>query len=114
MNIPEIPPQKIQTPEISEQIRVVPVEKPRIDPIQVKINEAQYGNVIKGIDIELPPQLMSALNFDKEIGMMVVSITEAETGDVIKTIPSAEMVEFLKKMKQITRESIGKIVDTNV
>lgn len=64
----------------------------------------------------LPAKFTSKINFDKELNIMVVNILEKESGEVIKTIPTEEMLQLMKKMNQMYEDNktSGMLVDFKV
>lgn len=87
---------------LSEEIKVRPIE----------VQHSIYDSAEK----VFPPGVTADVSFDKEINQMVVSIRSNEDGEVIKTIPSEEIIAFMKKMAEMAEErsSKGSLIDIKI
>lgn len=103
--------QKIEMADVILPVVKPPLEevkKPKIEvsesnrpKIEFQKNKASEEIATRALNNSLPPQLSSSISFDKSINMMVVNITESDSGEVIKTIPSAEMIDIIRSRGKI-------------
>lgn len=64
----------------------------------------------------LPANFSSEINFDKDLGLIVVNIMDKESGEVIRSIPTDEMLQFMRRMNEMFQDdkSAGMLVDFKV
>lgn len=64
----------------------------------------------------LPANFSSEVNFDKNLDMLVVNIMEKDSGEVIKTIPSEEILQMMRRMNEMFEndKSSGMLVDMKI
>jgi uncharacterized FlaG/YvyC family protein len=93
----------------------------QVDSISSSIAIKQHDEKASQIQLQeripvLPAKFTSKVNFDKELNIMVVNIVEKESGEVIKTIPTEEMLQLMKKMNQMYEDNktSGMLVDFKV
>jgi uncharacterized FlaG/YvyC family protein len=85
------------------------------EEIKVKPIEAQHS-ISDSAEKIFPPGVTADISFDKEINQMIVSIKSSEDGELIKTIPSKEILEFMRKMAEMAKEnsSKGSLIDIKI
>lgn len=85
------------------------------EEVKTKPIEAQHFSKNTNDKI-LPAGITANVSFDKEINQMVVNINSSETGELIKTIPSEEVIAFMKKMAEFAKENsrAGGLVDIKI
>lgn len=59
-------------------------------------------------------EISSNVVFDKELNIMIVEIKDKKSGELIKTIPSSEMLDFFSNVAANDGELSGNIIDINV
>jgi flagellar protein FlaG len=72
-------------------------------PKQPAPDRAQLEQVIKDIKQLVKPMVSNGLNFsiDDSTGKAIVRITDGETGEMIRQIPSEEMMEIARSVDRM-------------
>ena len=83
----------------------VEVEVKKIEPKKANVNVE-----LPTVKNHLPAALTSEVNFNKQLNLMVVNIIESESGEIVKTIPSKEIIDFMMKMRE-NRTNTGLLID---
>jgi flagellar protein FlaG len=84
-----------------------PVASPEVrlqaPPKQPAPDRAQLEQVIKDIKQLVKPMVSNGLNFsiDDRTGKAIVRITDGETGEMIRQIPSEEMMEIARSVDRM-------------
>jgi len=86
-----------QSTAVSEEIATQPIEK------TMKLDTNKIT--------EVSDQLSSSVIFDEDLKLMVLEIKDNESGELIKTIPTTEMLEFMRRMSDSNRNNTGNIID---
>jgi flagellar protein FlaG len=80
-------------------------EKP---PPQAKEKDVvEEINTAPHVDYNPIIQSVREFNVDKELGKLVVKVVNSETRELIRQIPTDEMLRLTKKMKEINRLLYG-------
>lgn len=84
-------------------------------PVKEVVVENKQADMQERIPV-LPANFSSEVNFDKDLDMLVVNIMEKDSGEVIKTIPSEEILSMMRRMNEMFEDNrtSGMLVDLNI
>jgi flagellar protein FlaG len=94
------------TPRAAQAIQVAKAKAERLAPSEgpdPKVAQAMQ----KALGAALPVSSRVELSVDKEAGIVIGRVINRETGEVIREIPSEEMVQLIKA----TKAALGPLVD---
>jgi len=101
----------------SDNNQGLPTAVEALRPVDVSIDVKKVEQKKPDINIELPTvknnlpaALTSEVNFNKQLNIMVVNIIESESGELVKTIPSKEIIDFMMKISE-NRTNTGLLID---
>lgn len=84
---------------LAEKPKASPSSNPPMEAKDVKPEE--MANKLTKMSQQLGSEL--AFSVDKELNKVIVTITDLETREVIRQIPSKEMVELAKRLRELER-----------
>jgi len=95
---------KAEQVEKAEQVKVINKESEEVTHEEVEVALVEVNAFVQSMQRNL------SFTIDDQLGQEIISVTDAETQEVIRQIPSEELVVLRKKMDDV----VGILFDTKV
>jgi flagellar protein FlaG len=107
--------QQSSTTEISEQTTQVVERAMEVSKEREKLNREEREKIVEEMN-NFISSINKGLSFkvDEDAGRDVVTIYEADTGDIIRQIPDEEMLEILRRLREQTARYSSGLVNQTV
>lgn len=96
----------------SSSISGVDKHAPEPASVTVPVKKSHIADRLFTAKPYLPEPLVSNVNLNKELNILVLEVKDSKTDEVIKTIPSKEILDFMEKTQEIHKRS-GILLDTH-
>ncbi|MEL7291035.1 MAG: flagellar protein FlaG [Pseudomonadota bacterium] len=109
------PKEQVSTTEISEQATQTVEKAIEASKEREKLNREERERIVQQMN-DFISSINKGLSFrvDEESGRDVVTIYEADTGDIIRQIPDEEMLEILRRLREQTARYSSGLVNQMV
>ena len=109
------PKEQVSTAEISEKTSQSIEKAIEASQEREKLNRAERERIVQQMN-DFISSINKGLSFrvDEESGRDVVTIYEADTGDIIRQIPDEEMLEILRRLREQTARYSSGLVNQMV
>ncbi|NVD06124.1 flagellar protein FlaG [Vibrio sp. JPW-9-11-11] len=107
--------EQVSTAEISEQAAQTVEKAIEASQEREKLNREERERIVQQMN-DFISSINKGLSFrvDEESGRDVVTIYEADTGDIIRQIPDEEMLEILRRLREQTARYSSGLVNQMV
>lgn len=107
--------EQISKTEVSEQASQTVEKAIEASKEREKLNRAERERIVQQMN-DFISSINKGLSFrvDEESGRDVVTIYEADTGDIIRQIPDEEMLEILRRLREQTARYSSGLVNQTV
>jgi flagellar protein FlaG len=116
-NVQQVSSQKeqVSTTEVSEKASQSVEKAIEASQEREKLNRAERERIVEQMN-DFISSINKGLSFrvDEESGRDVVTIYEADTGDIIRQIPDEEMLEILRRLREQTARYSSGLVNQTV
>ncbi|MCZ4295625.1 flagellar protein FlaG [Vibrio sinaloensis] len=107
--------EQVSTTEVSEKASQTVEKAIEASQEREKLNRAERERIVEQMN-DFISSINKGLSFrvDEESGRDVVTIYEADTGDIIRQIPDEEMLEILRRLREQTARYSSGLVNQTV
>ncbi len=107
--------EQVSKTEVSEQASQTVEKAIEASKEREKLNRAERERIVQQMN-DFISSINKGLSFrvDEESGRDVVTIYEADTGDIIRQIPDEEMLEILRRLREQTARYSSGLVNQTV